>query len=539
MSYYNKLLYEKLTNRMKKFFLFLILIIVLLFINTINSFTQFTYLKCKVHNSENHSISISCPIDGAFFYGFSQKVKLDSMGEFQNYLDIAKPGLLLINHQYSPYGSIAVRLFLNSGDSISVIIDPKDDISQTRIYGSNSKGHQLYNTLISTKDPKPNHSFCAQFTDSLSAKDIEKKIQLLKKGEIIKFDNLLEQGEIDSVFYKAVINDINFYYATFLSNIIKSDYFGTRFPADHKLYNKEFTTGYDRLWDELFNNYPPNSKNAMQTNWFYEYAWEYMWYNGFYLLQTQNRYNVDSLNNDFHGYMINSYKSCMTGKNLELSWASYIHNMIASFRTEKELIKYFDNFKNQYPNSPYLKFLEPEIEKVISFHNISKEINQQEASELSAFEEIPVQYSFNKSNKVNILPKHREINSLDDALKPFRGKVVYVDIWATWCPPCLIEFNYNKELKKFLNENNIEMLYISIDDDKYQKKWRDFIRVYNLSGHHIRANDQLENDIKIKTKYFGIPWYLIVDKYGNIVEYFARRPGEKEKLYEQLLRHIE
>jgi len=528
----------KSNSSMQRFFQFLLIIITLL-INTINSFSQFTYLKYKVQNPENHSISISSPIDGTFFWGFSQEVKLDSMGEFQNYLDLAKPGLLLIRYKYSPYGSIATRLFLNPGDSVSVVINPEDDLSQIQIYGSNAKGHQLYNTFIKTKAERLNQSYSSQFSDSLSAEDLINKIHLLKIGEIIRFDRLLEQDEIDSVFYKNVINDINYYYATFLSHIIKSNYYRTQFPANHKQYNEVFTTGYDSLWNELFDRYPPNNENAMQTNWFFEYAWEYMWYNGFYLPQTQNRFSIDSLNFDFHRYMINSYKSCMTGKNLELSWASYIDNMIASYRTEKELIKYFDEFRNQYSGSPYLKFLEPEINKVISFHQISKEINQQEERGLSTFQEIPLQYSINRSNKVNILPKYREINSLDDALKPFRGKVVYVDIWATWCPPCLIEFNYNKELKEFLSENNIEMLYISVDDDKYQKKWRDFIRVYNLSGYHIRANDHLENDIKIKTNYIGIPWYLIVDKYGNIVEYSAYRPGMKQKLYEQLLRHIE
>ena len=132
------------------------------------------------------------------------------------------------------------------------------------------------------------------------------------------------------------------------------------------------------------------------------------------------------------------------------------------------------------------------------------------------------------------------INTLEEAIKPFHGKKIYIDIWATWCKPCLMEFAHYKALKEILNENDIQQLYISLDNDN--KTWIDFINQnqYNLTGTHIRANNGLIGSDLLKLFFtnsegeieLSIPRYILIDEKGNIMDKHAKRPyqlvsGEK------------
>jgi thiol-disulfide isomerase/thioredoxin len=103
---------------------------------------------------------------------------------------------------------------------------------------------------------------------------------------------------------------------------------------------------------------------------------------------------------------------------------------------------------------------------------------------------------------------------------------------SSWCPPCRYEFGFADSLHQFLQAHDIEMLYISTDEE--ETKWHNVISNYNLEGHHYRVSDpEMRKELK-KIVHF-LPTYMIIDSTGNIIIDDAERPHTKSKLYNQLI----
>ena len=112
------------------------------------------------------------------------------------------------------------------------------------------------------------------------------------------------------------------------------------------------------------------------------------------------------------------------------------------------------------------------------------------------------------------------------SLKDFKGEVVYVDLWATWCGPCLEQIPYAKELHRGLPEDKVIFLNVSLDTD--QDAWKKMLqKEKDWLGIHIIL-DQREADTLERTyKVIGIPKYLLIDQAGKIVSADASRPSSK------------
>ena len=112
------------------------------------------------------------------------------------------------------------------------------------------------------------------------------------------------------------------------------------------------------------------------------------------------------------------------------------------------------------------------------------------------------------------------------SLKDFKGKVVYVDVWASWCGPCLEEIPYAKKLHSAFQEDKVIFLNVSID--RSREAWKKRLgNEKDWLGTHIIL-DQREHDTFAKNyKVVGIPKYLLIDQAGKIVSADASRPSSK------------
>jgi thiol-disulfide isomerase/thioredoxin len=155
--------------------------------------------------------------------------------------------------------------------------------------------------------------------------------------------------------------------------------------------------------------------------------------------------------------------------------------------------------------------------------------------------DVSLNFEKNKENK-NIRIHENRVSSLDDLIKPFLGKVIYLDIWGSWCGPCLSEMKLVKELHDRFADKEVVFLYLAFDQDKSDKDWREAIYFYNLNGDHYRVTDEIKNYWK-KIKDLGgesesFPTYLIIDKAGQVVNVNAKRPSDKVELYNEINRYL-
>jgi thiol-disulfide isomerase/thioredoxin len=140
-------------------------------------------------------------------------------------------------------------------------------------------------------------------------------------------------------------------------------------------------------------------------------------------------------------------------------------------------------------------------------------------------------HTFGLSNAaiVNVAPDFTlpDLEGNKVSLSDFKGKVVYMDIWASWCPPCLSEIGKSKKLKEHFHENNdIVFLYVSIDKDEV--RWKDMVRKKDIQGVHLISKGGNDEGIIQKYDVPAIPKFVLIDKNGNIVDGDAKWPSDSD-----------
>ncbi len=110
-------------------------------------------------------------------------------------------------------------------------------------------------------------------------------------------------------------------------------------------------------------------------------------------------------------------------------------------------------------------------------------------------------------------------------LSDFKGKYVYIDIWATWCGPCQREIPHLQKLEERYHGKAI--YFVSISCDTNRKAWENRVRA-GLKGIqlHFATGDTFMNKYMIK----GIPRFILLDKEGKIISADMSRPSDPKTI---------
>lgn len=125
---------------------------------------------------------------------------------------------------------------------------------------------------------------------------------------------------------------------------------------------------------------------------------------------------------------------------------------------------------------------------------------------------------------------------LFDIITKHRGKIIYLDLWASWCAPCLVEIPASIEVKKLYKNKEIVFVYLSIDDDS--GKWLKASSKF-LAGsiESYRFKNKEESGLVKTFKIEAIPRYMLIDKKGVLRYSGAPHPSDPnlKKMLDSLL----
>ncbi|MDQ6479470.1 TlpA disulfide reductase family protein [Dyadobacter sp. LHD-138] len=204
-----------------------------------------------------------------------------------------------------------------------------------------------------------------------------------------------------------------------------------------------------------------------------------------------------------------------TGRAQEYAIASFLIKGINAGDLEYQQEAYQD-FVKRFPESPYRSQVEKKMKPY-----------------LESLAETKLE-----SKGIHFVQDSRTVPTLDSVIANHKGRVIFIDMWGTWCGPCRQEFPFNQALKDRFKDKPVDFTYIAVEHrPNPEKKWQEMIAFYHLTGYHILAGKNLVEHLrKIYSQQGNLifPSYILVDKLGNIVTIHAKRPSEREALYKQI-----
>ncbi len=132
-----------------------------------------------------------------------------------------------------------------------------------------------------------------------------------------------------------------------------------------------------------------------------------------------------------------------------------------------------------------------------------------------------------------------DIHGKPHALSDFKGKYIYMDIWATWCGPCRVQIPFMKQLEQQFKDKNIEFISVSVDKDSDKPAWEKMVNDEAMSGVQLFAGKSTSFGADYQIQY--IPTFLLIGKDGEIIMPQAPAPMDYQtgQINHQLVQILE
>lgn len=164
------------------------------------------------------------------------------------------------------------------------------------------------------------------------------------------------------------------------------------------------------------------------------------------------------------------------------------------------------------------------LESVMTNHQRLSEIMQRDISQYPSIKKMPQGISDGEQ-------------LLQKILEPYKGKMVLLDVWGTWCSPCKDGLSQSQEEYERLKP--YDMVYVYLACHSPENSWKNIIKQYNLLGDNIAHYNLSESEAKAVLDYLNVhsfPSYRLFDKNGNLVDkpVDARRLDQLEQVIQAL-----
>lgn len=401
-----------------------------------------------------------------------------------------------------------IQTVCGDGD-FTIFYNPADSLMPIRYEGINAEGRALIQQMSSEHDPYK-YEWVRDFSkypiDTTGAK-LSENFEKLTSDDIAKFDSLLASGSIDQQFYDYAKLDAEVYHALSMGKAIRADWI-TKNGDTKSMYE-----GYVDCWDNIYSKLPLTTAiySTIHGSIYADLYIEH--YIPFCNSKTVAQLPKFTSQTEYFDSAIAKADSTLKDVELrKLYVGSFLFSEALNNKTrDSGIVPYLDSYISAYPES-----------RLNSYFNRHK-------IELDSYRD---KIEKSDTSRIHFVENSDQITTLYDLLSKFKGRPVFLDFWFTTCGSCLEEFAVSGDLKKFLAEKGVEILYISID--KKEDDWMNAIKFNELYGNHIRASQPLHEDIFKVHGVYSYPTYMIVDADGKIVVPRANYPSSGQALLDQL-----
>ncbi|SKB26566.1 Thioredoxin-like [Parapedobacter luteus] len=185
-------------------------------------------------------------------------------------------------------------------------------------------------------------------------------------------------------------------------------------------------------------------------------------------------------------------------------------------------------FKSKFKESPFIPYIASKTTEVKS--RVTLKVLTESANDSAKATSTILRY---ENGQIVIIDSAATLSSLEELAKHYsENSSLYIDFWATWCIPCILEFDNKSKTHQILADKNVMPVYVSIDEPGKMSRWIEIIQRKELNGLHVYAGDVLKNNLETLHKINTIPRYMLTDSQGKTINNDAPRPSDLRSLEE-------
>jgi thiol-disulfide isomerase/thioredoxin len=195
------------------------------------------------------------------------------------------------------------------------------------------------------------------------------------------------------------------------------------------------------------------------------------------------------------------------------------NNYLAQFTVSSYLNIYLNSNKTEW-----IDYCSDQIESKINDPFLRNNL-QEHYDRINDFNHNPKHFSnaiLNNENDFEInsgisLDPPTENNIVKELIAENNGNVIYIDFWATWCPPCIHYMQYSRQLINEFKDEDVVFAFICINSN--ENLWKEKLKELNIGGQHIYCDPVKTREIRKRFGFSGIPYYMLINKKGTIVDF--------------------